>query len=377
MVILMSLGKALMKIGIDIRETVHEKAGKGYYAAHLVDEILKHDKVNQYILYTDCPVEIYKKFANAETRQIHKKGLFWHKSTLTDAYKEGLDIYFSPTSYIIPAIHNPKKLKVVMTVHDLVAFMFPQRHNKKAVFTEKLTLQQALKKVVKVLSVSENTKRDLINRFKCNDNLVDIVPNAASEIYEPIPEEIYDHFKEAHNLPDKFVFSAGTLEPRKNYPTLLRSFAQVVQEFPDIKLLIAGKRGWMFDEIYKTIHDLGIEDNVRFLGYVPERDLVYLYNMATVFVWPSLYEGFGIPPLEAMQSGCPVITSNTSSLPEVVGDGAIIVDPNDENALADAIIKVLKNSEYSKELVRKGFNQSKKFSWKLSADRFLDIIKSL
>jgi glycosyltransferase involved in cell wall biosynthesis len=373
----MTLAQALMKIGIDIRETVHEKAGKGYYAAHLVDEILKQDKVNQYILYTDCPVEIYRGFKNAETRPVGKKGLFWHKSVLKDAYKENLDVYFSPTSYIIPAIHNPKKLKVVMTVHDLVAFLFPQRHNKKAVFTEKFTLQKALKKVVKVLSVSENTKRDLVNRFNCKDNLVDIVSNAASEIYEPIPEEIYDHFKDAHNLPEKFIFCAGTLEPRKNYPTLLRGFAEVVKKMPDVKLLIAGKRGWMFDEIYKTVHDLGIDDNVRFLGYVPERDLVYLYNLATVFVWPSLYEGFGIPPLEAMQSGCPVITSNTSSLPEVVGKGAITVDPYDEKELADAMIKVLKDSELSKELIRKGFNQSRKFSWKLSADRFLDIIKSL
>ena len=356
---------------------MHEKAGKGYYAAHLVDEILKKDKVNQYILYTDCPVEIYQSFENAETRPIYKKNLFWHKAVLKDAYKEGLDVYFSPTSYIIPAIHNPKKLQVVMTVHDLVAFLFPSRHNKKAVFTEKLTLQTALKKVVKVLSVSENTKRDLVRRFKCDDELVDIVSNAASDIYEPIPEDIYDHFSEAHNIPEKFIFCAGTLEPRKNYPTLLRSFALVIEEFPDIKLLIAGKRGWMFDEIYKTVHDLGIEDNVRFLGYVPERNLVYLYNLATVFVWPSLYEGFGIPPLEAMQSGCPVITSNTSSLPEVVGEGAITVNPNDEEALADAIVEVLKNSEFSKELIRKGFRQSRKFSWKLSADRFLDIIKAL
>lgn len=373
----MTLVKALMKIGIDIRETVHEKAGKGYYAAHLVDEILKKDKVNQYILYTDCPVEIYKKFENAETRQINKKGLFWHKAVLNDAYREALDLYFSPTSYIIPAIHNPKKLKVVMTVHDLVAFMFPQKHNKKAVFTEKLTLQQALKKVVKVLSVSENTKRDLMNRFKCKENLIDIVTNAASEIYEPIPQEIYEHYIQAHNIPEKFIFCAGTLEPRKNYPVLLRSFSKVLKKFPDVMLLIAGKRGWMYDEIYKTVHDLGIEDNVRFLGYVPERDLVYLYNLATIFVWPSLYEGFGIPPLEAMQSGCPVITSNTSSLPEVVGEGAITIDPSNEKDLTKAILEVLGDSDYSKELIRKGFNQSKKFSWKLSADKFLDIIKSL
>lgn len=366
-----------MKIGIDIRETVYEKAGKGYYAAHLVDEILKKDKINQYILYTDCQVSVYKQFENAETRIVSKKGLFWHKAVLKDAYKEGLDLYFAPTSYIIPALHNPKKLKVIMTVHDLVAFLFPQKHNKKAVFTEKLTLKKALNKVVKILSVSENTKRDLINRFNCKDDLIDIVSNAASEIYEPIPTDIHSHFIRNYDIPKQFVFCAGTLEPRKNYPTLIKSFAKVLEEEPEVKLLIAGKRGWMYEEIYQTIQKLGIQDNVKFLGYVPERELVYLYNLATVFVWPSLYEGFGIPPLEAMQSGCPVITSNTSSLPEVVGKGAITVDPKCEKALTEAILKVLKDKELSAHLVKKGFHQSRKFSWKLSADRFLDIIKSL
>lgn len=366
-----------MKIGIDIRETVSEKAGKGYYAAHLVDGILKKDKTNQYILYTDCQIGIYKKFKNAETRIVSKKGLFWHKAVLNNAYKEELDLYFAPTSYIIPALHNPKKLKVIMTVHDLVAFLFPQKHNKKAVFTEKLTLQRALKKVVKILSVSENTKRDLINRFHCKEDLVDIVSNAASDIYEPIPTDIYDHFTQTYDIPKRFIFCAGTLEPRKNYPTLIKSFAKVLKEEPDVKLLIAGKRGWMYEEIYQTIQQLGIEDSVKFLGYVPERDLVYLYNMATVFVWPSLYEGFGIPPLEAMQSGCPVVTSNTSSLPEVVGEGALTIDPKCDIALSEAILKVLKDKDLSAHLVKKGFHQSRKFSWKLSADRFLDIIKSL
>jgi len=366
-----------MRIGIDIRETVHEKAGKGYYSAHLVEDILKQDKKNKYILYSDCPVLMYQKYENAEQRIIKKKGVLWHISVLKNLYKEKCDIFFAPTSYIIPALHNPKKLKVVMTVHDLVAFLFPTKHNKKAVLTEKATLKKALKKTVKILSVSRNTKKDLINKFKLADNIVDIVPNAASDIFEPIPQDTYEHFIYEKDIPEKFIFTAGTLEPRKNFPILFEAFAQVVKEFPDYKLLVAGKKGWMFREIFETQAMLGLDGKVRFLDYVPERELVYLYNLAKVFVYPSMYEGFGIPPLEAMKCGCPVVTSNISSLPEVVEDAAIKIDPKDPKALANAIISMLRNEELRKEFIKKGFKQSKKYSWKLSARKFLDIIKAL
>lgn len=366
-----------MKTAIDIRETIHEKAGKGYYSAHLVREILNQDKANSYLLYTDEYSPIFKKFQNAEQKIVDKKGLKWHTSVLKYLYVENVDVYFSPTSYIIPAIHDPKKLKVVMTVHDLVAFLFPQKHNRKAVFTEKFTLKKALKKAAKVLSVSENTKTDLCSRFKCNEDLVEIVPNAACDIFEPIPREAYEDYLNAHEIPEKFIFSVGTLEPRKNLSTLIKSFARVVKANPDYHLLIAGKEGWMFEEIFKKVHELEIENNVKFLGYVPERDLVYLYNSARAFVYPSLYEGFGIPPLEALQSGCPVITSNLSALPEVVGDAAIKIDPKDENALTEAIFTLINNNELREELIKKGFKQAKKYSWKTSAQKFLDIIREL
>jgi glycosyltransferase involved in cell wall biosynthesis len=366
-----------MKIGIDIRETVHEKAGKGCYTAHLVEDILKMDNKNKYLLYSDCPVSLYKGFINAELKIINKKGLKWHTTVLKDLYNEKCDIFFAPTSYIIPALHKPKKLKVVMTVHDLVAFLFSDKHNKKAVLTEKATIKKALKKAAKVLAVSKNTQNDLMKRFKVSNDLIDIVPNAASDIFEPIPREIYEHFVMQKDIPEKFIFTAGTLEPRKNFPVLFKAFAKVLKEFPDYELLVAGKKGWMFREIFETQAKLGLDGKVKFLDYVPERDLVYLYNLATLFVYPSLYEGFGIPPLEAMKCGCPVVTSNISSLPEVVGDAAIKIDPNDNEALADAMISILRNDALRKDLIKKGFKQSKKYSWKLSARKFLDIIKSL
>ncbi len=366
-----------MKIGIDIREAVRGKAGKGCYTAHLVEDILKSDKKNRYLLYTDRPIVLYRNFDNAKQVIIDKKGFKWHRAALKNIYKENCDLFFAPTSYIIPALHNPKKLKVIMTVHDLVAFLFPDKHNKKAVLTEKATIKKALKKSVRILSVSQNTKNDLSKKFKISDDAIKIVPNAASDIFEPIDKENFDHYIDEKQIPEKFIFIAGTLEPRKNLPVLFKAFAQVLKEFPDYQLLVAGKKGWMFREIFETQARLGLDGKVRFMDYVPERELVYLYNLASVFVYPSVYEGFGIPPLEAMKCGCPVVTSNISSLPEVVENAAIKIDPKEPEALSDAIKSLLRNDKLRKELIEKGYKQSEKFSWKLSAKKFLDIIKTL
>jgi len=361
-----------MLIGIDFREALGKRAGKGYYAYHLISEILKHDRENQYILYTSKPTQEFEKYSNVSVKVITKKSLLWHLAVLKNLYKDNVQAFFSPTSYIIPAWHDPRKLKVVMTVHDLVAFLFPDIHNKKAMFIERIFLKRALEKVVHIFAVSLNTKRDLITQFFIPNELVSVVHNAASENFKVIPKEELKDFAAENRLPEKFIFSAGTLEPRKNFSMLIRSFSQVLKEFPDYKLLIAGSKGWYYDEIFETVSELNLENNVKFLGYVTEEELEKLYNLAEIFVWPTVYEGFGIPPLEAMKCGCPVITSNTSSLPEVVGEAALKINPKKEKDLTEAIINLLKNSGLRDELKKKGFDQAQKFSWEKSAK---DVIK--
>lgn len=366
-----------MKIGIDIRETGKNKAGKGYYAFHLTRALLKLDEKHEYTLYTDHKNDHFNSFHNAQLRYINKKGVFWHKKTLSNIYKNNLDIFISPTSYIIPALHNPKKLRVLMTVHDLIAFLYPKQHNKKAVLTEKLTLKRASRKAYKLLSVSENTKKDLIKQFNLRDRDIAIIPNAASDAFGIIEPEKCKSLSNKYNLPKTFIFSVGTLEPRKNYPALLEAYAKIKPYHSDVHLVIAGKKGWLSDSIFKTVDTLKLNDKVHFLGYVDERDLAILYNLAHLFVYPSLYEGFGIPPLEAMKCGCPVITSNTSSLPEVVGDAALCVNPHDPSAIADAIHNVLKNPTLLNSLIKKGLERHTRFSWDLSARKLLAIINEV
>ncbi|MBN1494982.1 glycosyltransferase family 4 protein [Candidatus Peregrinibacteria bacterium] len=366
-----------MLIGIDFREALGKRAGKGYYAYHLVSEILKQDKENQYVLYTSKPVHEFESHPNVLVKIITKKSFLWHLAVLKHSYKENVQVFFSPTSYIIPALHNPQKIKVVMTVHDLVAFLFPEIHNKKALFTERVFLKKALGKASRVFAVSLNTKRDLITQFFIPNELVSIVHNAASNNFKVMPHEELKDFKRKNNLPEKFIFAAGTLEPRKNFTMLIRCFAQILKEFPDYKLIIAGSKGWYYDEIFTTAEELKLEDKVKFLGYVTEEELIKLYNLAEIFVYPSLYEGFGIPPLEAMKCGCPVITSNTSSLPEVAGDAAIKINPKKEKELTEAITKLLKNSDLKKELTRRGLEQCQKFSWEKSAQEAVKLFNKL
>lgn len=366
-----------MKIAIDVRDAFREKAGKGYYTIHIVTHLLEIDKTNKYILYTNNPIETFNKHENAEIKVISGAGLNWHKRVIKDCYKASADMFFAPTSYIIPAIHDPKKINVVMTVHDLIAFLYPQKHNRKAVFIERLLLNKALKKSAGILTVSKNTKNDICNRFSCNQCKIQVIPNAASEIFAPTENVDLEFFKKEKQIPDSFIFAAGTLEPRKNYEGLVRAFSKAIKDFPDYKLLIAGKKGWNYQNIFETVNKLHLDNYVVFLDYVPERDLARLYNLATVFVYPSFYEGFGIPPLEAMQSGCPIVASNVSSIPEVTGEAAILIDPNNDDEIAKGIKKLLRSKKLRNEMREKGFKQAEKFSWKRNAQKLLNYFKKL
>lgn len=366
-----------MKIAVDVRDAFREKAGKGYYTIHIITHLFEIDKKNKYILYANQPVETISKDKNVEVKVIPEKGFKWHRAVLKDSYKEKIDIFFAPTSYIIPAIHDPEKISVAVTVHDLIAFLYPQKHNKKAVILERLLLKKALKKSALVLAVSKNTKNDICNRFPCNPRKIKIISNAASEIFHPMEDVDLTFFKEEKQIPDKFIFSAGTLEPRKNYEGLIKAFAKVRKQFPDYKLLIAGKKGWNYKSIFDTVENLNLSESVVFLDYVPERDLARLYNLATVFMYVSFYEGFGIPPLEAMQSGCPIIASNVSSIPEVVNNAAILIDPRNTREMAEAMKKILHSKKLRDDLREKGFKQAQKFSWKRNAQNLLDLFESI
>ncbi len=370
-----------MIIAIDIRESLGRKTGKGWYTFVMVKELIKQAPHHEFLLYTNEKNPDYEKYPNVAQRVIAKKGLRWHLAVLRDLRRKKPDLFWAPTSYIIPALAS-RSLNVVITVHDIVAFLFPEGHNKKAVWLERLTLRRAVAKARHIFTVSRNTKTDLMKMFEVPEEKISITPCAASSIFKPLAATPSDTVPasgvaarrkkviERYNLPRKFILAVGTLSPRKNFHRLIQAYARLVPKHPDTDLVIVGPEGWNFESLLKFKES----DKVHFIGYAEGDDIAVLYNLATLFVFPSLYEGFGIPPLEAMACGCPVVTSNTSSLPEVVGNAAMLVDPYKVEEIAEAMDIILSNRYIALDLKEKGLERAKKFSWKESAKRVLELL---
>lgn len=364
-----------MKIAIDIREAAGEKAGKGWYTFHLVHSLLTQDKKNSYLLYTKEKIPGFDQFKNAKEKILQGPSLSWHLQVARDIKKEKADVFFAPTSYIIPAILSPE-IKSIMVVHDLVAFLFAKDHNKKAVLLEKLFLKKALNKCSHVVTVSGNTKKDLTEKFNYSDKKISVIYPAASDEFKPVSRDSLKNFIKKTHLPNKFFLAVSTIIPRKNYLNLLKAFLKFQKIHPEYHLIIVGKNGHKSEEVAQFIYDNYLGKKVHLLGYLSNKSIVNLYSLAECLIFPSFYEGFGMPLVEAMQCGCPVISSNTSSMPEVVGNSAILINPHHEKEIFSAMKEIIENKKLKEELIKKGLKESRKFSWELSAKRLHGIIKA-
>ena len=372
-----------MKIGIDIRTAGGEKAGKGCFTFNITRSLLEQDKKNKYFLYADSGIAGFEEFENAQLVVIDAKGLSWHRAVIKDLKYQEADAFFAPTSFIIPALLPKKsKTRVILTVHDLIAFLYPTSHEFKAVVLEKFFMKKALRKTDAITTVSENTKKDLVKKFRTPEEKISIVQCAASDSFYPIKRtdeniEKLNQFITKTNLPRKYFLAVGTVEERKNIDTLIQSLAMINQKHPKHHLLIAGKPGWgQYQEtLQKLINENYLQKYVHFLGYVTNKTLNKLYNLAEAFVFPSYYEGFGMPPLEAMQAGCPVISSHSSSMPEVLKDAAILCDPSNPSEFASAMENIINDQTLRTDLINKGRIQSKNFSWDSSAQKLLNLLQ--
>lgn len=270
-------------------------------------------------------------------------------------------------------------VKKILTIHDLTPLLFPETHSKETLFFWNSTLKLIKNRADIIIVDSKNTKNDCIMHLGISDERIKVVHLAADSKYKPInnKENIEKELKNKYNLKFPFILYVGTLERRKNISTLIKAFYKLKKNSVKHKLVIAGGKGWKYNEIFETIDKLGLKNDVIFTGYVPDEDLVKLYNAADLFVYPSLYEGFGLPPLEAMACGCPVITSNASSLPEVVGNAGIMVDPYNFDILYEKICEVLSNNGFRDELRKKSLNRAKLFSWEKTAEETCKIYEEV
>ena len=387
-----------MKIGIDISRYIDKSGGVGIYAANLMNFLLKLDSDNEYLGYTffyDCfpdgwnsekeagifadyyrSPNIYTNFRiNALKWQTGKLKKLWQKSSIEkhEAILGNPDVIHS-TAYMVPELLNAK---LVVTIHDLSFLLFPDLHTEE---NRKLLMQNLIyvnSRPAMVICDSEQTKIDLIKFFHVPEERIEVIYLGVDHIFSgPVVEENRQKVLEKYKIDGlDYLLSVSSIEPRKNFERIINVFSEIIkkEEFSNMYLVCAGGAGWKNEKIYELVKKNKVEEKVKFLGFVDEKDLPSVYSGARLFLYPSLYEGFGLPVLEAMSSKVPVITSNISSLPEVAGDAAVMINPYNEKDIYNAVINVLNNENLRKQLVEEGTQRANLFTWESTAQKTLEV----
>lgn len=251
----------------------------------------------------------------------------------------------------------------VITVHDLSFITRPQTHKLLNRTYLSLLTRLSCRRAARIIAASERTRRDIVNLLRVDASRVDVIPHGVHPAFRPMPADVVEPFRVKHGISESSVFFLGSLEPRKNLPVLIEAFGAVLARVPAAELYVGGSPGWKYEPVFQRTDALGLKDKVHLIGQVPQDELPLWYNTCRVFAYPSLYEGFGMPVLEAMACGATVVTSNVTSLPEVVGDAGIMVSPDDIHGLADALAGVLSNLDLRLSMREKALRQAAKFTW--------------
>jgi len=371
-----------MNIGVDIRPLMSPlRTGVGEYTFELLNALFQIDRKNQYFLFYNSYKNIDKYLPDWKYDNVHiikktwpnklfnfcQKFLFWPK--IDSFASEKLDYFFSP-NLNFTALN--KHVKKILTIHDLSFEFFPEFFS----FKQKLwhwlvnPKKQCLSADI-ILTPSVNTKQDLVNYYQIPENKVRSIYPGLSSIFEKkqIQEKTLD-------LPDNYILFLGSLEPRKNILSVIEGYESAFSSLSlPYNLIIAGAPGWKNKEIFARIEKSPLKQKITFAGYIKNEDKPELYRRAAVFVYPSFYEGFGFPVLEAMYCKIPIITSNRSSIPEITADYAHLIDPNKSGQIAEGLIKILKDEGLKNKMVSQARQKAEKFNWKETAEEFLNLLK--
>lgn len=373
-----------MRIGINAQllalNRSYRHAGASRYIYHLIENLQAVDQRNHYTVFTGSqrareafPQTFNFDFALTALPTIRPPvRIAWEQFLQpVELGRRRIDMLHS-TLNVLPLACPCAR---VVTIHDVAFLLHPQRFKaSKRTYLRNLT-RLSVRQANAVIVDAASTKADLVNILGAREEKIVVVPLAPDDDFRPLTsKEALRPFREKYGLPERIILYVGTIEPRKNLLYLIQAYA-AIKDRVEAKLVIAGGKGWFYAEVFKLVQDLKLEQDVIFPGYVPDEELPLWYNAATVFVYPSLYEGFGLPPLEAMACGVPVITSNTSSLPEVVGSAGITIDPTDVEQLSVAMAQVLENEELRSSLRQRGLEQAATFSWEKTARRTLEVYR--
>jgi glycosyltransferase involved in cell wall biosynthesis len=370
-----------LRIAIDAHSVGAKLAGNESYATNLIEALAQVDSVNEYTLYVTT--------AEARARFSQRWPNFRVKTTLphTPLIRIPLTLAAELRKRPVDVLHVQftappfSPCPVVVSVHDLSFEHLPQTFNRRSRTQLRLTVRHSVKRAARILTLSEHTRRDMIETYGTSPERITAIPLAAPSYFGRVREEReLQRVRHIYGIEGDYILCVSSIQPRKNLPRLVSAYESLRNKrgpgkLP--KLVLVGKCAWLYDETLRSIEEHRMKDSIVLTGYVPQSDLPALYSGSICFVYPSYFEGFGLPPLEAMKCGTPVIAGNRTSLPEVVGDAGILVDPFDVDAIAAAIERLVDDPDLRQQLSVKGLARSRLFDWNETARRTLNVYEQV
>ena len=370
-----------MRVGLDGYPLAEPRTGVGHYTLELARALALIAPSDQFELVSPAPLgsSALEEINHADLsnlRAVHLKtsrirGHWWAVGLPLYVTKARFDL-FHGTNFEVPFWNRHS----VVTIHDLSALLHREKHRDSLARRARLRLPIVAKLARKIITPTESVKREVCEHLRVKANKVIAIPSAARQSFRPVPSEQTVETRKRLAIEDDFLLFVGTLEPRKNLLTLLKAFDQIVRQTSlRPQLVITGGEGWLMDETFSFIKHSGIGDRLRLTGYLGDDELRALYSSCRIFVYPSLYEGFGLPPLEAMACGAPVIAGRVAALQEVLGSAARLFDPLNVEALAGSIVELMENDEERRRMASNGLKHAAKFSWAETARRTLNVYR--
>jgi glycosyltransferase involved in cell wall biosynthesis len=367
-----------MRIGIDATALPSQPVGAGNYIIHLIRALARVNDRHELLVFTH-PVG-RELIGVAESERFRwavisggnpTRRMLWEQASLPGLVeKNRLDLLHS--------LHYTRPWRLpclsVVTFHDMTFFLYPQLHTLPRQVFFPLAIRASARSADALIAVSESTRSDSMRLLGIPAEKIFATQLGVEPAFHPIRDAgLREEIRQKYRLPDRFILYVGLVEPRKNLPGLLQAYRSAVQKGIEHHLVVVGRFGWRYRQVLEEIEALGLHEQVHFTGYIPQDDLPIVYNLASLFVYPTLYEGFGLPALEAMACGTPVVTSDVASLPEIVGEAGILVPPGDQQALSQALQTVLADQGLQNRLATKGPERASQFTWERTARQTLQV----
>ena len=366
-----------MRIAIDAHSVGTGLGGNESYATNLIEALAEIDPNNSYTLYVTRR-EAVERFSNRWPNFLVRATLP-HTPLIRIPLTLSAELRRNPVDVLHVQFTSPpfSPCPVVVSIHDLSFEHLPQTFKWRSRKQLRITVRRSAREAAQVIALSEHARRDIVETYSLAPEKVTAIPLAAANHFRPISDdEELQRVRQTYGIVGEYILSVGAIQPRKNLSRLVDAYSRLRRATPEgnlPKLVLAGKCAWLYEETLRTIRELQVSDSVILTGYVPDSDLPGLYSGALCFVYPSYFEGFGLPPLEAMKCGVPVIVGNQTSLPEVVGNAGLLVDPFDADAIAGALDQVISDSNLRAELGKKGLARAQLFDWRETARQTLRV----